>query len=54
MLTIRLDDEDYALDPGAFIAIPGGVQHSWTIPASGDDIVLVKRAGLPDFHFVNR
>ncbi len=53
-VTISLGKEVYDLEPGAFIVIPGGLPHSWDVPESGDAIILVKRAGPPDFHFVNR
>ena len=53
-VTIKLGKEIYNLKPGAFIVIPGGMPHSWDIPETGDAIILVKRDGPPDFHFVNR
>ena len=53
-VTIKLGKEIYNLKPGAFIVIPGGMPHYWDIPETGDAIILVKRDGPPDFHFVNR
>ncbi|MFK7829414.1 MAG: cupin domain-containing protein [Congregibacter sp.] len=53
-LTIRLDGKDQVLTAGAFVAIPGGAHHSWDIPPTGDAVIVVKRSGPPDFHFVNR
>lgn len=52
--TISLGKDLYNLEPGAFIVIPGGIPHYWDIPKTGDAIILVKRDGPPDFHFVNR
>ncbi len=51
---IKLGKEIYDLEPGAFIVIPGGMPHYWDIPDTGDAIILVKRDGPPDFHFVDR
>lgn len=53
-VTIKLGKEIYDLNPGAFIVIPGGMPHYWDIPETGDAIILAKRDGPPDFHFVNR
>ena len=53
-VTVSLGEEVYNLTPGAFIVIPGGVPHYWDVPETGDAIILVKRDGPPDFHFVDR
>ena len=53
-VTISLGKEVYDLEPGAFIIIPGGMPHYWDVPESGDAIILAKRTGPADFHFVNR
>jgi quercetin dioxygenase-like cupin family protein len=53
-VTISLGDKVYDLEPGAFIVIPGGMHHSWDVPDSTDAIILAKRSGPADFHFVNR
>jgi len=53
-VTISLDKEVYDLKPGAFIVIPGGIPHYWDVPDTGEVIILVKRDGPPDFHFVDR
>lgn len=53
-LTIKLGEEEFGLDTGSYIVIPGAVKHEWTVPDSGKDaIILVRRAGPADFHFVN-
>lgn len=53
-LSIRLGDEDHELAVGSYIVIPGSLNHSWTVPAGGEDaIILVRRAGPADFHFVD-
>jgi mannose-6-phosphate isomerase-like protein (cupin superfamily) len=52
-LEIRLGDETHALEVGSYIVIPGSLEHAWTVPAGGDDaMILVRRAGPADFHFV--
>lgn len=53
-LTIGLGTKKYDLKPGAFVVIPGRMHHYWDIPETGDAIILVKREGPPDFHFVDR
>jgi mannose-6-phosphate isomerase-like protein (cupin superfamily) len=52
-LKIRLGDETHALEAGSYIVIPGSLEHSWTVTADGDDaVILVRRAGPADFHFI--
>ena len=52
-IRIRLGEEDYDLSVGSYIVIPGELNHSWTVPAGGEDaVILVRRAGPADFHFV--
>ncbi len=53
-VTIKLGTVVTELEPGAFIVIPGRMPHFWDIPESGDAVILVKRDGPPDFHFVDR
>lgn len=51
-VTLTLGEERHTLHAGAYIVIPGGMEHVWEIPDSGDVIILVRRAGPADFHFV--
>ncbi len=51
-VTLELGDEIHHLRTGAYVVIPGGVNHSWDVPESGDVIILVRRAGPADFNFV--
>ncbi len=52
-LTIELGESSHALSVGSYVVIPGGLHHSWDVPAGGSDaIILVRRAGPADFHFV--
>ncbi|MFT6094417.1 MAG: quercetin dioxygenase-like cupin family protein [Pseudohongiellaceae bacterium] len=52
-LEIRLGNEIHALEIGSYIVIPGSLEHAWTVPPGGDDaVILVRRAGPADFHFV--
>lgn len=54
-LSIRLGEEDHQLAVGSYVVIPGSLNHSWTVPPGGGDaIILVRRAGPADFHFVER
>lgn len=51
---IMLDDQRHALSPGSYVVIPGRVPHSWHVPPDGPPLVIqVRRAGPPDFHFVD-
>ncbi len=52
-VTLTLGSTRHALSPGAYIVIPGGMEHVWEIPDSGDVVILVRRAGPADFHFVD-
>jgi quercetin dioxygenase-like cupin family protein len=50
---LRPGDEDHDLTVGTYVVIPGKLNHSWTVPDGGDEVViLVRRAGPADFHFV--
>lgn len=51
-VTLTLGDEQYELEAGAYVVIPGGMEHVWEIPESTDVVILVRRAGPADFHFV--
>ena len=53
-VTIALGDDVHNLETGGYIVIPGGMPHYWDVPATGDAIILVRRAGPADFNFVNR
>jgi len=51
--TIRLGDRDHVLTVGSYVVIPGGLNHSWTVPEGASEaVILVRRAGPADFHFV--
>ena len=52
-LIIELGDEVYELSTGSYIVIPGKLNHSWDVPEGGDEaVILVRRAGPADFHYV--
>ena len=52
-VTIELGNEAYDLSAGSYIVIPGKLNHSWDVPEGGSEaIILVRRAGPADFHFV--
>jgi mannose-6-phosphate isomerase-like protein (cupin superfamily) len=51
--TIRLGEEEHHLSVGSYVVIPGRMNHSWTVPEGEEEaIILVRRAGPADFHFV--
>lgn len=53
--TIRLGDEEHRLSIGSYVIIPGKMNHSWTVSEGGGEaIILVRRAGPADFHFVEK
>ena len=54
-LTIELGDEVHELTTGSYIVIPGRFNHSWDIPQGGTEaVILVRRTGPADFHYVNK
>lgn len=54
-VTIVLGDESTLVSTGSYIVIPGKLNHSWDVPAGGEDaIIVVRRGGPADFHFVDQ
>ena len=53
-VVFQLGMQTHELRAGAYVAIPGGMHHSWDVPDSGEVIILVRRAGPADFHFVTQ
>jgi len=52
-LSIQLGEQTHSLSVGSYVFIPGELPHSWTVPAGETDaVILVRRAGPADFHFV--
>jgi len=52
-LSIQLGEQTHSLSVGSYVVIPGELPHSWTVPAGETDaVILVRRAGPADFHFV--
>lgn len=55
-VTLQLNGESLKLAAGGYVRIPGRAAHSWDVPnesgAEQDVILLVRRAGPADFHFV--
>jgi len=49
---LQLGTEQHHLKTGSYIVIPGSMNHSWDVPDNADVIILVRRAGPADFHFV--
>ena len=54
-VTIVLGEESYSVSTGSYIVIPGKLNHSWDVPVGGEDaVIVVRRAGPEDFHFLDR
>lgn len=54
-VTIVLGEESHLVSTGSYIVIPGKLNHSWDVPAGGEDAVIVVRRGGPaDFHFLDQ
>ena len=51
-VVLELGDETYTLNAGAYIVIPGMMNHSWDIPEDGEVVILVRRAGPADRTYV--
>ncbi|MEX0964266.1 MAG: cupin domain-containing protein [Pseudohongiellaceae bacterium] len=53
-VTIVLGEQSHLVSTGSYIVIPGKMNHSWDVPANGEDAVIVVRRGGPaDFNFVH-
>ncbi|PCI77328.1 MAG: hypothetical protein COB20_08235 [SAR86 cluster bacterium] len=54
-VTIVLGEDSHSVSAGSYIVIPGKLNHSWDVPEGGEDAVIVVRRGGPaDFHFLDR
>ncbi|MBT3530208.1 MAG: cupin domain-containing protein [Gammaproteobacteria bacterium] len=54
-VTIVLDDTPHTVSTGGYIVLPGKLNHSWDVPAGGEDVIIVvRREGPADFHFVEQ
>lgn len=54
-VTIVLGEDSHSVSTGSYIVIPGKLNHSWDVPEGGEDAVIVVRRGGPaDFHFLDR
>lgn len=51
-VTLELGPDTHDLKAGAYVVIPGKMNHSWDVPDGSDVIILVRRAGPADFHFI--
>ncbi len=51
---LKLGGETHQLRAGAYVVIPGGMNHSWDVPDTGEVVILVRRAGPADFYFPER
>ena len=53
-VVFTLGEGTHELQAGAYVVIPGGMNHSWDVPESGEVIILVRRAGPADFNYVDQ
>ena len=44
--------ERYTATAGSYIIIPGKIHHTWIVPPEDDVVLLARRDGPADFHFV--
>lgn len=51
-VTIELGGVSHLVRTGSYIVIPGKMNHFWDVPEEGDVVILVRRGGPADFHFV--
>ncbi|MDE0827622.1 MAG: cupin domain-containing protein [Vicinamibacterales bacterium] len=49
---IVLDGTRHTASAGSYIIIPGKAHHTWIVPEDGDVVLLARRDGPADFHFV--
>ena len=49
---ITLDGTRHTAAEGSYIIIPGEAPHEWQVPEEGDVVLLARRDGPADFHFV--
>jgi quercetin dioxygenase-like cupin family protein len=54
-VTIGLGEKVHTVSPGGYIVIPGKLNHFWDVPSDGEDVIIVvRREGPADFHFVEQ
>ena len=49
---ITLDGVTQTATAGSYIIIPGESHHTWQVPSNQDVVLLARRDGPADFHFV--
>ena len=49
---IILDGTRHTATEGSYIIIPGKAHHEWLVPDEADVVLLARRDGPTDFHFV--
>ncbi|MCY4119873.1 MAG: cupin domain-containing protein [Acidobacteria bacterium] len=50
---IVMDGTRYTATSGSYIIIPGRAHHAWHVHADADVVLLARRDGPADFHFVD-
>jgi mannose-6-phosphate isomerase-like protein (cupin superfamily) len=51
-VTFTLDGKPHTLGPGAFVVVPGKTVHEFACGAGGECLVVSRRSGPTDFHWV--
>lgn len=52
-VTLVMGEDSHELEAGNYVVIPGKMNHSWDIPDDQEVVILVRRAGPADFHFLD-
>ena len=50
---IVMDGTRYTATAGSYVIIPGRAHHAWYVAADADVVLLARRDGPADFHFVD-
>ena len=50
---IFMDGTHHTATAGSYIIIPGRAHHAWHVHADADVVLLARRDGPADFHFVD-
>jgi mannose-6-phosphate isomerase-like protein (cupin superfamily) len=53
-VVIELGEKTHTLTVGSYVVIPGEMNHSWDVPLDDEVVILVRRAGPADFHYVDK
>ena len=52
-MDVTLEGTRYTATAGSYVILPARAPHAWHVPADGDVVLLARRDGPADFHFVD-